>query len=387
MLACPPAPRLAASCAQRLARRLQRAQQQQQATGRAAVDLGLVARALEECLVGGDVTRMQAAARAAADAGAVRALLQLAGPQGAVAGRAPALSALRWLVNGGGETVADEVAAAGGIEAALAPLQGPRQQQPEAAAATAAVHLLAAMAIQERQEVRRRLLAAGGLAPMVRQFLRCKAEQQEERWAKQAACSIARLLVHSKAGGPGPELCSAEQAEQAIWAGAVPLMLRCLAHPCGAAGLQELVHHDACCALGSLAQALLASTGLASGGGLPERLVAALRPAVGGLCAVLRATQLPVVAAAAMGALADIVLADCALQREVLAAGAAQLAAEWAGKPVGQVEVQGELQQSAAVLLRNVHHVGDAILGCLQSGGVSGSRAYRPACPPERRSG
>jgi hypothetical protein len=132
--ACPPAPKVAAACARGLVRRLQQQQQATAASGGSRRDdpTQLVA-APEVLLRSNSASSQEAAARAAADAGAVEALLQLGRIPGAAAGSAAAFGTLGCLVAAAEPCLRlpEAVVAAGGVEAALAQLRGPAAQEEE----------------------------------------------------------------------------------------------------------------------------------------------------------------------------------------------------------------------------------------------------------------
>jgi hypothetical protein len=180
--ACPPAPNVAAACAQGLVRRLQQ-QQQQQATaaGRGGRDdPAQLAAALEVLASKRNPGSKAAAERAAAEAGAVGALVRTSG---AADVSAFALSALISLVTAAEPSLRlpEAVVAAGGVEAALARLRGPAQeeegeeQEGQRAAGLGAMCMLlfCLQAHNERsaEEFRRRVLAAGGMATIVQYFV------------------------------------------------------------------------------------------------------------------------------------------------------------------------------------------------------------------------
>jgi hypothetical protein len=179
--ACPPGPEVMAACAQGLVRRLQQQQQQQQQQQAPAASTGSIghpgqlAAALEVLMRSANASGQEAATRAAAEAGAVEALVWL-GRMPEAAGRA-ALSALAGMVAATEPSlrVPEGVVAAGGVEAALAKLREPAQEEEgEEAESGAAVRLLLVLTGfgPSAEEFRRRVLGVGCVTPIVQFFVR-----------------------------------------------------------------------------------------------------------------------------------------------------------------------------------------------------------------------
>jgi hypothetical protein len=146
--------------------------------------------------------------------------------------------------------------------------------------------------------------------------------------------------------------CSLARALEAVEAGVVPVLLRCLAG--SGQPIDDAVKSHAATALGAL------SLSLCSPGGprqLPEPLRGALRPAVAALAGLLRSTQLPLVADGVLGALANMAMADKALAAKAAAAGAVQLATQWARRPGAPPHVV----EAAARLLGYLSYQGDTV--------------------------
>jgi hypothetical protein len=171
---CPPAPKVAAACARGLVRRLQQQQQQQQGQQATFASRGgpahMLVAALSVLLCIGSASSKEAAAGAAADAGAVEALVRLGRTLGA-AGSA-GLGVLGALVLAAEpslrQLLPEAIVAAGGVEAALAQLQNVGQQEDaqglqEDLLGTAARLLILLTSIESAcaQEFRRRVLDGG----------------------------------------------------------------------------------------------------------------------------------------------------------------------------------------------------------------------------------
>jgi hypothetical protein len=196
------------------------------------------------------------------------------------------------------------------VEAAQAQLRGWAQDEEREKAAgvatgTAALALLFGLSVHRgpsAEECRRRVLAAQGMDVVVR-FFACSMAAGGSSWQARASKGPTVMLLTSGS------LCSHATAAEAVEAGAVPLLLGCLArsgHPD-----DELVQGDAARALGALAGALCPGSSPGGRRQLPETLRGTLRPAVAALAGLLGSAQLPVaVATSGLRALGNILLSD-----------------------------------------------------------------------------
>jgi hypothetical protein len=318
--ACPPAPEVAAACAQGLVRRLQQQQQQQApaASRGGRDDPEQLAAALEVLSRNGSASSRAAAARAAMDTGAVEALWRLGRMPGVAAGSA-AMGVLGCLVAAAepSQRLPEAIVAAGGVEAALAQLRGVAQEEEEREAAggcRVAALLLLRNLINDNgpsaEECRRRVMAAGGFTPVVQFYVRGMARGGggSRGWEACAVAVVPHLLVDSDGG-----LFIPARAVAAVEAGVVPVLLGCLA-----CRDDVVVQCKAAMALGLLAGAQCHRNNSRQ---LPEPLRGALRPALAALAGLLRSTELPAIAVEVLYALANIAMADKALAAEVVAAG------------------------------------------------------------------
>jgi hypothetical protein len=257
-----------------------------------------VAAALSVFLCSGSGDSKAAAARAAVDTGAVEALVRL-GRMPRAAGRA-ALHALAGLVAAAEPSLrpslVEAVAAAGGVEAALLQLQEPSQQDDmEDKDEDTAVCLLLMLANiwTSADECKRRLLDGGGIALVVQYFVRSSMAAWRSNGLGAAAVGLIVSMLQSGPGEVGEfsgSTCSPVRAVEAVEAGAVQALLRCLVG--SGRPEDEAVQGMATRTLNAMAAALC----LASPGGLrqlPEPMQGALRPAVAALAGLLRSTQLP----------------------------------------------------------------------------------------------
>jgi hypothetical protein len=174
------------------------------------------------------------------------------------------------------------------------------------------------------------------MTTIVQYFVRAMARAGGASGWQVAAVRAIHNLLMSRQGPSDCTVCSPAVAVEAVEAGVVPVLLGYLV---SSGHLHdEFVQSGAAMALGGLSLSLgLGSP--ASSRQLPERMRGALQPALAALVGLLRSTQLPAVAAAALGTLANIALVDKALAAEAAAAGAALLAAQWSLRPGAFFEV------------------------------------------------
>jgi hypothetical protein len=312
----------------------------------------------------GSASSQEAAAGAAADAGAVEALVQLGRMPGA-AGMA-VLRVLLGLVKAAEPSLRlpEAVVAARGVEAALAQLRGPVAEQEHEAAANAALRLLFHLLMckgPSAEGCRQRALAAGGMTLVV-QHLACRMAAEGSAWHVATVRLISKLLASGggDSGATSISPCSFSSAVEAVEAGAVQVLLGSLAFSSGQPGDpdDEEVQSRAAEALAVLAAVLCLGSPADGSRQLPEPMRGALRPAVAALAGLLRSMQLPAVAGAVLRALGNVALADKALAAEAAAAGAGLLAMHWRRRPGAPAQVV----QTACRLLHNLVVQGDNAL-------------------------